>query len=95
MCDMTDVKVAGEKYIGPAFDQSRHHRFRPTDNIVLVEALGQIEWMMRDDDLNLVFVQGGKFSLELSDLLLTYASALDRKRTRCVDAEHGDLVVDA
>ena len=94
MRDVTDVQMAGEKNVGTAFDDPRHHLLRTADDVVLVKSFRQIERMMRDDDLELSARRAERaFAVELVDLFLDYASALDRQRTRGVDPETADLVV--
>src|SRR5829696_3064889 len=61
MRDMADVKMASEKYVRPARDQTWHHFTGTADNIVLVKTFRQIERMMGDDHFHFHFIGCVKF----------------------------------
>lgn len=93
MRDMAHMQVTGEKNIGTAPDKAGHHLFRTSNDVVLVETIGQIEWMMRDNHLQFLVVDAAQLVNQLLDLLLAYASALDRQRPRRIDAENCHRVI--
>jgi hypothetical protein len=94
MSYVTDVKVPRKKHVGPAFGKAWHHHFGATDDVVLVKALRKIEWVMGDNDLYSFFVETAQLILESYDLVVVYTTAFYRQRTRGVDTEYGQFVVD-
>ena len=90
---VADVKVAGEQYVDAAAGEGRHRHARPSDQMPVVVTGGQIEWMMRDNDLGDTFAQRREAAPHARQLVFADPPSLERQRARGVDAQYRNLIV--
>ena len=52
VADVADVQMSGEKQVGANLGELRHRDLRAADEVLGAVGVGQIERVMRDDDLD-------------------------------------------
>src|SRR2546423_791379 len=90
---MTNVKMAGEKHVSAAFRQPGHRHLRAANQIAIIVAAGEIERMMRHQNLDDVIRQRAKPFRYPRKLQSINATALYYQRARGAHANYNHLVV--
>lgn len=87
------VHMTGKEQVGAAPGQRLDSQRRTSDNITALMALGQVKWMMRDDDLGNRIILIAQVLAGPGDLFLINPAAFYRQRTRGVDTQNRNLIV--
>ena len=90
---MAGVQMAGQQQVHAAFGKHLQRQRRAVHQVILVEVLGQVKGMMRDDDARQTGRQTAQAFTQDIDLLVADAAILERQRAGRVDAQHGDFLV--
>ena len=90
---MAGVQMAGQQQVHATFGKHLQCQRRAVDQVILVEMLGQVKWMVRDDDARQTGRQTAQAFTQDIDLLVADAAILERQGAGRVDAQHGDFLV--
>ena len=82
-----------QQHVGTGPQEHAHRFLSPVHQVFLLEAFGQVERMVGDNELGHPLVQRRHALVQPLHLLPVDAAVLEGERTRGVDAGDGDLVI--